>query len=187
MGLTLKICANPQIGGCGCLTRPLNCGLMVSTQEWMTTREGGKMFYTAYIYGLEDPRTERVFYVGSSQDAEKRFKDHVAGHSGLKSVGRVVKELAESGLRPRLKILETVSISDQNSREMFWIRKLYEDGEPLVNQHGLIHMGQPVEFMESMTIALPSRHAEMVKQMAAERGVSKGAIIRELVSKALSE
>src|SRR6266545_4815521 len=83
-----------------------------------------------YIYGLVDPRDERVRYVGQSHDPERRFRQHLrfgqrlsdtfglrdpeTGHyqgnpfHGQSGLSRWLEELAACRLTPELVILQTV-------------------------------------------------------------------------------
>lgn len=62
------------------------------------------------IYGLIDPRTGAVRYVGKAYDAAKRLQTHVRDSRRRNSpVHCWIRKLAESGLRPQIKVLETVA------------------------------------------------------------------------------
>lgn len=91
------------------------------------------------IYGLVDPRTGKVFYVGSTYKFSQRIYNHMMGRRGNPGIISVVKDLSAHGERFKVRIFETVSSNIRNKRERFWIVKCYEDGEPLVNRMVLYH------------------------------------------------
>lgn len=84
------------------------------------------------IYGLVDPRTGAIRYVGRSDDPELRLKRHCLYHSNSrKSVW--IQELQALGLQPQLRILENVAQDEALRREVEWIRKLFDEGAELTN------------------------------------------------------
>lgn len=65
-----------------------------------------------YIYGLCDPVTNEVMYVGQAADAKKRFGAHVStAMSADKHIW--IKGLIDSGSAPVLKILEEVPVESR--------------------------------------------------------------------------
>lgn len=89
---------------------------------------------TTQIYGILDPRANRVFYVGRSNNPERRLAQHV---TEARLVGtrikraQVIREILAAGLQPALIILETVSLMDAFRAELKWIRE--HSGEGLTN------------------------------------------------------
>ena len=79
------------------------------------------------IYGLIDPRTHRIRYVGKSVHLEQRWRDHVRearydiSRRTLK--GLWVRDLRAAGLRPDLIVLEECG-TDWSSREKYWIKRI---------------------------------------------------------------
>lgn len=75
-----------------------------------------------YIYGLIDPRTNEVRYVGKTFSIERRVKEHTSEHS-LKYRTRKnnwLKELLRAGFSPEVTILEECG-EDWEDRERYWI------------------------------------------------------------------
>ncbi len=62
------------------------------------------------IYGIVDPRSDAVFYIGSSTDATGRLKSHIgraiAGEAGPRPT--TIRAIVSSGKHPVLKVLKTV-------------------------------------------------------------------------------
>jgi group I intron endonuclease len=78
------------------------------------------------IYGLIDPTTEQVRYVGKSQDAERRFYQHKYRSNNEKHfenthLHRWLRKLSREGLTPGLVILEVVEDNYWVEREKHWI------------------------------------------------------------------
>lgn len=79
------------------------------------------------IYGLIDPRTGCLRYIGSSIDPESRLKSHI--YTGKTSMHAVkpnpltswVSELLKQGFAPGLVILEVVPEPDASAAESRWI------------------------------------------------------------------
>ena len=90
---------------------------------------------TFYVYGLGDPRTSRIYYVGVSANPKDRLHAHIV--RPLASLKNWIDALDAVGQRPTLKILETVpEDEDAFVCEHRWIDKLFREGEPLVNVVG---------------------------------------------------
>lgn len=79
-----------------------------------------------YIYGLTDPRTRKVRYVGKAVDVQRRYRRHLRSAKA----GGTHKEcwlyaLQQQGLKPGLTILQkTKSQAAANRAEIRWIAKL---------------------------------------------------------------
>lgn len=82
---------------------------------------------TATIYGLVDPRSNRVRYVGKTTwSLAHRLKGHLAevkaqGHTHK---SRWIAGLLAEGLRPSVIVLERVPVSDWEEAECRWIARL---------------------------------------------------------------
>lgn len=93
---------------------------------------------TCLIYGLFDPITGLIRYVGKSCRGFSRAWDHMKPFS-LKKDGnthktRWIKKLAEQGLRPKPVILEVCDSKQETAeREIQWIKDLRLIGLPLTN------------------------------------------------------
>lgn len=60
------------------------------------------------IYGLYDPDTDELRYVGKAKNAQKRLRTHLYERVLNRPVNRWVKSLLAKGKCPTIKILETV-------------------------------------------------------------------------------
>jgi len=93
------------------------------------------MSKSIYIYGLTDPRTGAICYVGQAQDVQKRYKAHFANDTVNSAKQAWFADLAAQGLQPGLVILDSITIFDNpDVREGWWIGFGTRCGWPLLNQ-----------------------------------------------------
>ena len=60
------------------------------------------------IYGLFDPDTDELRYVGKANSAARRFKTHIAERVLSRPVNRWIAALIKEGKTPVMRVLETV-------------------------------------------------------------------------------
>lgn len=86
-----------------------------------------------YIYGLIDPRTNRIRYVGSTTSLKSRFIQHLHVFSSDKK-SEWVQELKAKNLRPIITILEKIyKKAELIDREKFWIGFYRTGSKDLLN------------------------------------------------------
>lgn len=86
------------------------------------------------IYGLLEPFSEEVRYVGKTKDLQGRIRDHLHYDKSDTYKARWINKLQEQGLDPFVKVLEEVAASTPwQEREKFWIKKLKSEGHRLTN------------------------------------------------------
>ncbi len=85
------------------------------------------------IYGLKDPRTDDIMYVGKSTQGLDRPKQHLVGsHNEL--VRDWVNTLHADNLEAEIIVLERSESTDfLIDKEKFWIDKLLKEKHPLLN------------------------------------------------------
>ncbi len=86
-----------------------------------------------YIYALIDPDTNKIRYIGKSNNPTKRLYDHI--HScNLTNTHKNnwIKSLLEEDKKPIVKVLEEVDMDDWQFYEKYWINKLKKNN-PLTN------------------------------------------------------
>jgi hypothetical protein len=91
------------------------------------------------IYGLVDPRDERIKYVGASKNSKKRLAQHLesskngfCSHASKRS--KWIYELRSNNLKPAVRILETCNEEISKQREDYWISHYYNiEGDNLAN------------------------------------------------------
>jgi hypothetical protein len=88
------------------------------------------------VYGLYDPRTEELRYVGATGNLRHRLIAHQRRerHESLKSRRWLwIGELRQLGLQPAVKIIEECDLEVLASREGYWISFYRHSGAKLVN------------------------------------------------------
>lgn len=69
------------------------------------------------IYALTDPSTGEIRYIGKANNAEKRFKGHLAETRRKTPVYSWIKSLREKGMIPGLKVIVVCEQSDWEEQE----------------------------------------------------------------------
>ena len=91
------------------------------------------MTQNSFIYALVDPLTDRIRYVGQTNDLERRYKEHCT-ILDFSPKCKWVQALNANGLFPTMIILEVVdSESDVDFREAWWIGIGLQRGWELTN------------------------------------------------------
>lgn len=87
-----------------------------------------------FVYGLIDPRTDCLRYVGKTTSIAKRYSRHCNPRRSDRSHrGCWLRGLRDLGLRPSIVVLEEVNDADGSLVERFWIASLRASGADLVN------------------------------------------------------
>lgn len=88
------------------------------------------------IYALVDPRDNTMRYVGYTATPSIRLTAHLIEARHAKRPNRRmawINQLVAMGLKPEMRILESVSIEDATGRERYWMDTLRESGCELLN------------------------------------------------------
>jgi group I intron endonuclease len=77
-----------------------------------------------YIYGLIDPRNNKIRYIGWCINPSGRLKSHLMSSQLKRNTHKInwIKQLLSINLKPILEILEIVSITDYAIKEQWWIK-----------------------------------------------------------------
>jgi hypothetical protein len=88
-----------------------------------------------YIYGLKDPNTQEIRYIGKSDNPKKRYASHLALSKAdvNKHKKRWIASLKRTGQKPELVILERISDKQWQDRECWWIQHGRDSGWKLTN------------------------------------------------------
>ena len=86
----------------------------------------------AWIYGLIDPRTHRIRYIGRSCTPYARYRAHLTDGGGSDK-GMWMTDLRQEGYLPVLVLLEEVEDNDAKARESVWIKRLQGVGSADTN------------------------------------------------------
>ena len=78
-----------------------------------------KESHSVFIYGLTDPRTGHVAYVGKAVDPQKRYLQHILGREDQKTTPKSawIKHLLAMGEKPGLTIIEECTQDNWKDRE----------------------------------------------------------------------
>ena len=90
---------------------------------------------TVFIYGLYDPRTNALRYIGKTIDSKIRLMAHLCETTNTHK-NHWLRGLKKLSLKPEMRILETIENSDDNDwqeRERWWISAAFASGDPLTN------------------------------------------------------
>lgn len=85
-----------------------------------------------YIYGLIDPRTQEVRYVGKTKDLQERYRIHLYERRKNHKCNWI-EYLQRQGLKPQLIILEEVPETQWQEAERLWIGHFQSKGIRLTN------------------------------------------------------
>jgi hypothetical protein len=88
----------------------------------------------AYIYGLVDPETEQIRYIGKSIRPAERLENHINEPPSNCHRSHWLQKLKRAGLRPGIVIIESVvGAWPWQESERFWIAYGRKQGWPLTN------------------------------------------------------
>jgi group I intron endonuclease len=88
---------------------------------------------TTQIYTLTDPNTNKIRYVGKSNNPTKRFYKHYKYCEHKTHKNNWINKLISEGKKPILEIIDIVPINEWVFWEMYWIEQMKVWGFDLVN------------------------------------------------------
>ncbi len=155
-----------------------------------------------YIYGLVDPRTEQIRYVGQTKDIKRRLRNHLNdAKRGVKSHKHSwIRKLLAEKIKPKTTVIEKCNSRNADEREEYWIAYYRETEAGLTNQtdggygaRGYERTEEEKkiisERMKGNKHGLGNKHTEEYKRESSER--QKGRVFteehKENLSKAMKE
>ncbi len=92
---------------------------------------------TVYIYGLWDPRTLELRYIGKAENLKGRLNDHIRSTKNNRNENLYkegwIRQLLLEGIKPTIEILEECTEGTWREAERAWIREAREKGVRLTN------------------------------------------------------
>ena len=85
------------------------------------------------IYGLYCPFLDEPHYIGKSSTSMVRPLSHL-NKSHSNEINEWVRQLKFLGYKPIIKILEECNINNVDEKELFWIKKISNNGYYLLNK-----------------------------------------------------
>lgn len=123
---------------------------------------------TAWIYALIDPRDEEIRYVGWTNNLKKRYGCHLRDKKPCYRTYWIMK-LRRMGLKPRMEIIQRVSLQSWAEAEIYWISYFRKIGCKLVNgtDGGQGHLGwcPSEETRAKMSVAQKGKHHNSPKHL----------------------
>lgn len=108
------------------------------------------MLKTKTIYGLVDPTTKLIRYVGCSEDVERRLAEHIYARSNsTKPLADWINSLVEEDLFPTCQILEVVNVDFCRKAETRWTKHYKASGQADLNTLREYSKSLAVEAMSS--------------------------------------
>jgi group I intron endonuclease len=92
---------------------------------------------TTFIYALIDPRDGQIRYIGKTNNTKQRLQNHCNPARYQKTHKfNWIKLLRSKGLKPQIKVIEEIPVSQWKKREKYWIYYFKKQGCKLVNTCG---------------------------------------------------
>ena len=141
-----------------------------------------------HIYGLADPITKDIRYIGKSIRVKGRYNDHLNDKSKTYKANWITS-LRKRGLKPFLIILEELNDTDDWQKvEIEWIKKAKKSGWKLVNAtdggDGVTNIsGEGYERMRTTWIGRKHTPETLIKLSKASKGRRKTKEQKEAMSK----
>jgi hypothetical protein len=83
---------------------------------------------THYIYGLKDPITGEIKYVGKTGDPAKRLKEHLRDGGNIQKFFWI-KELEKQNLQPSMEIIDVCDLNDVDAKEEKYVEEYLKKNE----------------------------------------------------------
>lgn len=143
-----------------------------------------------YIYALIDVRDGNMFYVGSTNNLERRYKNYLKRRPHSANLDRILGEMRQIGIDPEMRILEETSESNRNRIEAEWIRRLKAEGVPLVNvtclKHTLAwHPDEPDAQYKKISTSIYDYQRDAIDRLVKESDSTLSEVVCMLIGKGL--
>ena len=93
-----------------------------------------KITWCCEVYGLFDPDTNELMYVGSAKKSKRRLSSHITASKKPKyPVQRWINNLLLENKKPIMRTLEHCDSSNRWNKEAYWIDKMRKAGFAKLN------------------------------------------------------
>lgn len=116
------------------------------------------------IYGLSDPRTGAVRYVGKTNNPSLRLGTHISSRSNARKFDWI-QSLLREGVRPVMVVLEVAAQDEGVAAEARWVTKLRSEGADLTNRTEDGGSGRPTTY--------PPRWLALMAELGGEAGLAE--------------
>jgi len=125
---------------------------------------------STFIYGLFDPRTYELRYIGKADNPKGRLREHIKRAKSAKArltyTCYWIRELLSENLKPSIEILEEVPLDSWQQAEIEWIAECKKFGVRLTN----LTAGGDSGFGFNLT---PEQEQKRLDGIAAQKGVKR--------------
>jgi len=125
----------------------------------------------AYIYGLRDPRTNSIRYIGATTDPARRLSGHKSTPNN-RAMAAWIADLEASRGEPQMVILQKIEGAEVAlevaTAEQKWMDRAEKMGWPILNvRSAAFHQGQ-LKNTNARHVTLYPKHWKAVEQKAVE-------------------
>lgn len=137
------------------------------------------------IYGLQDPFSRHIRYIGQTVDIKQRFAAHLSSKTLRKTdLQQWIAELNDQHTRPALVILEVVEASLSREREAFWIKHYDSEENPLYNKRKRCAVARQAKSFIPMAV-LNVQLPRALRNRLAEAAIEQGRSMKDIILRAL--
>ena len=145
----------------------------------------------SFIYGLCDPRTQALRYVGITNRLVDRYREHIReAQRGSTHADRWIKKLLDDGLMPDKFVIEEVDKDGRAEAECFWIAYFKSIGCQLTNitrgGEGVLGLNHSEETKKKMSESAKHRPSMSDATRHLIASISKGHRLSEEAKKKIS-
>jgi len=106
-------------------------------------------YMKTFIYGLIDPNTKIIRYIGKSDMPKTRLSNHIQTSKKSKThKSNWINSLIKNKQKPIIIILEEVKKENWEEREIYWIQKYKDDGYDVTNFTSGGEGGEKIYFID---------------------------------------
>jgi hypothetical protein len=137
---------------------------------------------TFTIYGLADPTTQRVRYVGRSSKIKARYQQHLKNPQGDR-LKEWIDTLSANGQKPLMIILESASIDQAEACEQRWMDAMTEQHGTLLNVFKSTRVRRTLMYgAKSRNIRFPKRLYIEIETLARHKNRTVNSVVVDILT-----